>query len=362
MINLMNITLYGKPSSSYEYMKMMIRDNAKNAGIDITIDEVQDVQKIVDDLIEKIPAVKIEDELVERDNEDLNLYIDKANKLILKSEKFGNLKRIIVPIDYSVSSEAALSYAYRFSKYVKGVINLLHVYRPNYDDIAEGIRTTYEDCEEKLKSYEKEISNQFLPRLVNDTVVTSDIESGFPADVILDKSNENENSIVIMGTHGTTGGLSKILGSVSSSVAQKSKVPVLLIPEDCHFTTVDKIMYCSLDPQSDIQIIEELTELAKAFDSEIHVVHVHHKSDDEAYVANDIQNIWKQYYPKNLLKIEVIYGNDVTETINQYALENDIKLMSLSRTKNRLFKNVLKTGLMNKLTKELHLPLLIMSL
>lgn len=357
----MDVTIYGKPSSTYEYMKMLIRDNAERAGIHLSLKEVQDTQKFVDNKIDKIPAIMIGDNLLYRDSEDLNAYIARANRMIMENENFGDLKRIIVPIDFSASSENAISYAYRFSKHMKSVLNLLNVDRPKYEDYIEIDLLKPKARMSRLESYASELTKQSISQVSNSTIVKSEVVPGFPAEEILAKTKENSNSIVIMGSHGSSGAIDRLLGSVSTSVAKGSDVPVLLVPDDVHFTSLHKILYCSLDIEVDSFIIEELTSLAKCFDAEIHIVHIHSKQDDVAYMMNNIYKKWKQNYPKNKLVTKVIYNENVAEAITNYTSENDIKLISLCRSEKRLYKNIFKTGLMDQLVSDLSIPLLVLS-
>lgn len=362
MNNNTKITIYGKPSSTYEYMKMMIKDTASNAGISISINEIQNTQKFVDEHIDQIPAVKINDTLVSRDNGDLNAYIHKANQIILKNENFGELKRIIVPIDFSDNSESALSFAYRFASHLKSVINLVHVYRPNYDEVILQSRSQkISKWDERLNSYKEELNNNRIPIKSNGTLVTTDTIAGFPTEVILEQSDNIDNSIIIMGTTGVTSTMDRVMGSVSTFIAQNSQAPVLLVPQGSNFKSLDKILYCSMDPILDRYVVEKLAKLASSFDSEIHIIHIDDKTDSKVEIMDEIWNLWKLHYPKNKLKMEVFYKDDVAEAINEYATDNDIQLISLCRTENRFFKNLFKSGMTNKLMRKSDLPILVLN-
>jgi K+-sensing histidine kinase KdpD len=100
--------------------------------------------------------------------------------------------------------------------------------------------------------------------------------------------------------------------------------------------------------------------MASVFNSEIHIVHVYNDKK-QAYIGTDAIKLWRQYYPKHLLKLKVGYSEDVDDYIYKYAVANDIKLISLCRSENRLFKNLFKMGLSDDLLKVSEIPLLILS-
>lgn len=57
------------------------------------------------------------------------------------------------------------------------------------------------------------------------------VEIGSPADVILDKLDELDVNLVIMGSHGKKGLSRLIMGSVAETVVRKASCPVLIVKD-----------------------------------------------------------------------------------------------------------------------------------
>ena len=107
-----HIKLYGQPTSVYEYLKSILQEEAKKAGIQIELEEIQDVQQIIDNSIESIPTVQINDnERFQLKMESVQHLAEEARLALLRAENFGNMKQLIVPVDFSSTASNALDYA-----------------------------------------------------------------------------------------------------------------------------------------------------------------------------------------------------------------------------------------------------------
>jgi nucleotide-binding universal stress UspA family protein len=82
-----------------------------------------------------------------------------------------------------------------------------------------------------LKSYQAEMADK-LRRLDIPAVpgtVERVLEEGDPAAVILRKAVETCCDLIVMGTHGRTGELPRLMGSVAEAVTRKACCPVLTV-------------------------------------------------------------------------------------------------------------------------------------
>lgn len=123
---------------------------------------------------------------------------------------------IVVPWDFSQVAEHALVHAAKISRMVNTPVTLLHI-------VDRGIKAAdYKKQEDKLKKisadasekYEMEIDFALLPGSI------------FTA--IAEFVNENEASLVVMGTHGLKG-MQKLTGSWALKVIVGSKVPFIVV-------------------------------------------------------------------------------------------------------------------------------------
>ena len=60
---MVNLTLYGKPTSTFEYLKMSLLSEAKAKGIHLHIAEVSDTDAFVTEQLMSIPSIKIDNDV-----------------------------------------------------------------------------------------------------------------------------------------------------------------------------------------------------------------------------------------------------------------------------------------------------------
>lgn len=134
--------------------------------------------------------------------------------------------RILVPVDGSEPSERAVSEAINLARSFDADLVFLYV----VDVEAVSIDSYAGDVLERLEAHGKEAVANAEER-ADDAGVTAVtvVREGIPHRVITDVANEEDASMVVMGTHGRTGLGHVLLGSVTERVIRSSPVPVLTV-------------------------------------------------------------------------------------------------------------------------------------
>jgi nucleotide-binding universal stress UspA family protein len=141
------------------------------------------------------------------------------------------LSRILVPIDFSPSSQAALEYASFLAARLGATLEVLHVWQPagyvGPDTLALlPVSSGQAGWEEARQSVRREVERA-LPR-GGAAAVGVRVEAGEPADTILAAASSGAD-LVVMGTHGRTGLARLLLGSVAEAVVRRATCPVLTV-------------------------------------------------------------------------------------------------------------------------------------
>lgn len=136
-------------------------------------------------------------------------------------------KNILVPIDGSDQSLHSAEIAVELAAERGGKIHLLHVIRPS-DYSFTGI-----DILDLVQKSAGEIVFQVENSLKNmaaegKVTITSEVAMGNPASVIVERSKQGYDSIII-ASRGLSGISEILLGSVSNVVSHHARCPVLLI-------------------------------------------------------------------------------------------------------------------------------------
>ena len=138
-------------------------------------------------------------------------------------------KKILVPLDQEAGAEVALPVAADLAKSDGTVIRLMYVAPTPSAIVAEGRGIAYADQEsDRLQHlgmvYLREAAHQLagLP-------VEYAVRFGEPAEEILEEAREFGADLVVMATHGRSGVVRLMLGSVAEAVLRRSEVPVVLV-------------------------------------------------------------------------------------------------------------------------------------
>jgi nucleotide-binding universal stress UspA family protein len=142
-------------------------------------------------------------------------------------------KRILVPTDYSQYSDAALKYAIDVAKQSVGKIYLLHVIGLVQACAVDYCfdQATLNALEEKSSSSAEDMMKRQLEQIpeAKSADITTDIRAGIPYEEILNEQKARDADLIVMSSHGKTGILGHLLGSVAEKVMKKAACPVLLI-------------------------------------------------------------------------------------------------------------------------------------
>ncbi len=227
--------------------------------------------------------------------------------------------KLLVPIDFTEVSDAAVSYAVEFAKKTNCLIYLLHVIEKPV--LFIGKRHTYnnEMIEEATLSRLRKISEEIE---TNHGVESEIIAiSGNIFDTINTVAREVESNFVIMGTHGIKG-LQYLRGSNALRVIYHSSVPFILTQKDLPVPAKQHKIVFPIDvaPES-AQKSDWAAYLAQRFDSEIHFIV---PNETDKYLARKINfnlNFCKKVFANRNIPFIVKH----IEEDNNYLPEATIK-------------------------------------
>lgn len=147
------------------------------------------------------------------------------------------LRRILVPTDFSKFSQIALVYATAFAEKFAAELYLLHVVQdlavfipdmitvapPPSPTVAEMTRAVHD-------AFDRIVKENQLERLT----IHREVREGTPFYEIVRFAQEQDIDLIVMGTHGHTGLAHMLLGSVTEKVVRKAPCPVLTVRHPEH--------------------------------------------------------------------------------------------------------------------------------
>jgi universal stress protein A len=143
------------------------------------------------------------------------------------------VKRILVPTDFSKFSDSALKQAVEMAKQHKAKIHLFHVIQIIQQCAVDYCldNATVEELEQKSTQSSLDMMQKQIRRVVksSDINILSDVRKGTPYQEILKEQEDKKIDLIVIATHGRTGLIGHLLGSVAEKVARHATCPVFLV-------------------------------------------------------------------------------------------------------------------------------------
>jgi nucleotide-binding universal stress UspA family protein len=136
-------------------------------------------------------------------------------------------EHILLPTDGSEASLAAFDHALDLAERFGAAIDVLYVVDTDALPLDAHSQTVFEAADQAARRTVADIVDRAEQRGFER--VTGEVREGSPTEVILDRADDPEVDLVVMGTHARTGVERYLLGSVTERVVRTAPVPVLTV-------------------------------------------------------------------------------------------------------------------------------------
>lgn len=321
--------------------------------------------------------IKVRESDVERALKLIELYQEDAGgdkeKLI---KTLSNVKRILVPVDFSDASVNAIKLAIDFAEIFKSEIRLFHVYYNPVIEVAPF--DTSHAYQINLTNYLHEIEQNARKQL-SDLVleqkkqlakskskvrITQSMSNGLPADEIHSMCNKYRPGLIIMGSKGIGKQSEGMMGSVTLKVVAKSDVPVIALPDNSKLVSVGKIqniLYATDFDEYDQIALAKLINLVHPLDITLHCVHISigkRRSWDKVKM-DGLMKFVKDEYVDLSLKSNIIVSDDVLNGLETYIRENPIDMVALTNHSRGLLDSLFTPSITKMIMQRLDKPLFV---
>lgn len=268
--------------------------------------------------------------------------------------------RILFMTDFSEHSMHAMNFCKHLASVSGSEVVLFHCVTPIVGSITQmGVSvelTTilYENANDSLKDFEAEFTQEGIP---SKSLLTAGQVSSILDDVV-----EEENiNLIVMGTHGMSNILDKIMGSTTAYVLTQMDVPTIVIPSKFQMKDIKNVVFAH---QLNAPKIDHLLEAFK-FTKYLEVPHldvVHIYSDEQEVYAPDnavIAQIKSTFAHEN---INFYFEKDdsVVNGLYRFMKENKTDFLITSSNKKTFWKRLLSGNISATLATEFETPILVL--
>ena len=281
------------------------------------------------------------------------------------------MKTILFPTDFSKNAIHAVKYGYYLARQVKADIVLFNaVIIPAEAPQAGLVVWPMEESDILLKDSTSELiklkslieksrdQSGFLPavRCLN--------QSGILTAVVNEVISAEKIDLVVIGTHGSSGITTLLLGNHSRSMIDSVTCPLLLIPPASKLSPVKKIAFATdfKNPEEDIFSISLLAELATPLNAEIVITHIYEEEDKKPEFQQWIKRFVKELPGKvnfSNIKYKMYKSNGAQSGLEWLCDNGQMDLLAMVHRSHNFIDSIFRGSQTQKMAGEIPIPLLV---
>lgn len=275
------------------------------------------------------------------------------------------MKTILLPTDFSPNSISAARFAVEMFKDVKCQFYILNVQKAS-SFISDDFRTMSPSTTiyQTLIATAKTSISKLIKQLESPKNKNHSFEAMVDYDNFIDAINQacemKGIDLIVMGTKGATGAERILFGSNTVRVMQRSKTPVLAIPNQCKFIGFEKIAFTSnYRTFYNKEELAPLIQLAELFSSKIDVVHM----VEEEHLSREQENnkafldACFRFISHEFVDLE---KHDIFDAVEDYIKKNDVKLLAMMSRRHSFFERLFTTHNVETFGFKVDVPMLVM--
>jgi len=204
------------------------------------------------------------------------------------------MKKILVPTDFTPTSENAIETARMLAKKNDAEIIFLNVIELNSGDVinASGGPSSYSTfadgvlIQESIKRSEEEMSRLVDVSKYQGINASFEIKLGNPFGHIFTSIEDNGIDFIVMGTKGASGLSEILIGSNTEKVVRKAKCPVLAIKESLNENSFNSIVYATNFGTNEAGVVDAIKNIQSAFNSKVYLVWINTPNNFKSDATN----------------------------------------------------------------------------
>jgi len=265
------------------------------------------------------------------------------------------MKTILLMTDFSDNAKNAIQYAIQmFGEETAYILLNTYTVRENSGTFVSVASRIKEIAEEEMGNELMFIKAKF-PQYPN-LKITTQVKREGSIDGVKRVGNQYPIDLIVMGTKGASGLTKILIGSVTASVVKETNFPVFIIPEKAKYEGVKKIVFAINNFSVDDDLLIPLVSIIKKEQSELHLLTVLKEAEKSPK--------GKDYFLESLkeIKQKIIYveGEDVSEEVEKYAIQNNIDLITVVARHNKFFDRLFHKSVSQELIFQAKLPILVL--
>ena len=243
------------------------------------------------------------------------------------------MKKILVPLDFSLQSKYALKLASKIAQNTDIEVNLLHMVEIPEGHVDMGSGSNFGIPQsmhyiQKVKENILSLKAMFFDESIN---VKYAIRFESPYEGILKFSSRTNPDLIVMGSKDRSVFDELLIPSIAKKVAQKSKIPLVAVNKDPKDLNIKELVFVSNFEEKNRKSFEVLLDFSQKFESKIHLLNVNTMSRFKSTrKAKQKMKDFLQEYEISKHSINVYNDDSIEKGVLNFSNEIDADLIALS--------------------------------
>ncbi len=272
------------------------------------------------------------------------------------------MNKILVPCDFSETSENALNYAVELAKTVSGDLLLLHVSQLPVMTSEFGL-TSYAipNSNDDNKALLEELADKIKQKHSTVTNITCYAVTGNITNVIVEYSKNYDVTFTVMGISGHGNKLMKaFLGSTAVDVSKNTTTSLIIVPPNVVFKKIENMAFaCDYDEHiensTSLLKVKALSSMLGSTLSVLHVIPDNHNLDiKESHVDSFVEHSLERASHKTF----IITDNNVSEGLLEFVENHDIDAIIIEPKKHSFFHTLFYPSITNEIAFNSPVPII----
>ncbi|MDF2158219.1 universal stress protein [Algoriphagus sp. CAU 1675] len=266
--------------------------------------------------------------------------------------------KIVVPVDFSENSIKALEFAIALADKKHGSITLVHVIDLVYDfasQAAIALESMHKDAEAMMNK---------LIQTYSATEIKMDylIKEGTTSVTVVKIADEQQASLIVMGTQGASGLKKALIGSTTVNLIKEANIPVLVVPASAIVSQIQKVTLALEFANHEEKFIDWVVNMSGKWGLGLEFLHVQTDTDFKNSLSSmGLEKYLEIKYPELNTRIHTFYAESASAGLEQYLDEHENLILVMCHEHRNLWNQILTKSQSVEMAYHTHVPLLVMS-
>ncbi|MCG8702330.1 MAG: universal stress protein, partial [Bacteroidales bacterium] len=271
------------------------------------------------------------------------------------------LQNILVPVDFSRSSDSAVNNAIHLAETFNSQITLMHVIEQGV--MSKELETlVFESVETKMSAISSQVKSKGV--LVNNTL----IEKGVAFEKIIQEAQSGDYNVMVVGSGNKSPNETFKLGTTVEKLMRKNQVPLWVVKDEEEMKL--KRIVCPVDFSASAErALNNAITLASRFNVQLDILNVYvplnvfsfrYETDNgqenkvlKAQQEKDFYAFLRKFNLSSVKHNTIVLEGSAHEEILSYIKENEVDLLLMGTTGKTVISRLLMGSVTEKVTREL---------